>query len=266
MTKHREKHGATTLLVTILILVSAAFAAYVLNESGRIGQWTNGFQKPTQSPAPSPVPAPAPTPPTPQEDTPSPTVAPPAPKKPTPTPVEPKPEDPFLPMPGLPRSALDQGVTRVEHETTKLINEIRSKLGLPITVFDPILYKFSKAHTQNMADAGKIFHSSQEPPLFSEITWGDSGYNGYSASRLANVIVVTWMQKSPDRKWLLHSSIKKSAVSIVNRSNGQYASFTYRIEESQLPSTLEGESDIYTRKTGEKVTWPDWLRQEGYLR
>lgn len=137
----------------------------------------------------------------------------PTPAEPTPVPVKPVPTP--TPTPQLPKKSLSE----LEQETFKLINIGRNRAGVPSAKWDAELYRLSKAHTQEMANQGKLFHT----PIgasYAENCWGGKGYYRYSDDELPAAMVKSWMSSPLHRAWLLHEPIRTSVVSIVITPDG----------------------------------------------
>jgi uncharacterized protein YkwD len=157
-------------------------------------------------------------------------------------------------------------VAEIEKQTFDLINEQRENNGAPATVWDDELYTLSKAHTEEMAERGELFHTPQYAS-YGENCWGGYGYYRYSADKLAQAIVESWMSSPLHRAWLLHAPIRHSVVSVVVSEEGQYASWTFWTDEIGLgPELVRQISDEWRRETGESIPWIDWLYMKGYLK
>jgi len=185
-------------------------------------------------------------------------------QSPTPTPAEPTPA-PVKPVPTpLPQPA-EQSILELEEETFRLINVERNRTGVPSTNWDAELYMLSKAHTQEMANRGDIFHT----PIgssYGENCWGGKGYYHYNKQELAEVIVDGWMSSPLHRAWLLHEPLRMSVVSIVVTPDGQYASWTFWMAEAQEgPELVRRIADEWQRETGGSIPWIEWLKMKGYL-
>jgi len=156
-------------------------------------------------------------------------------------------------------------VLELEQETFRLINNERERAGISPTRWDDKLYKLSKAHTENMANQGRLFHT---PPgaSYAENAWGAS-WGGINRVNLAKVIVDSWMSSPLHRAWILHGSLRTSVVSIVDDNRGQYASWTFWTGEAgQGPTLVRELSNQWMRETGGRIPWIDWLRMKGYLK
>ena len=150
-------------------------------------------------------------------------------------------------------------IHNAERVTFDLINSERVKAGLPATLWDEELYQLSKAHTQEMANQGELFHSPTNGPI-SEDAWGGQGYSRYSEASLAQVIVNSWMSSPLHKAWILHSPIKHSVVSIISNTNGQYASWTFWTSEvGGGPPLVQKAYDLWQSETGGKIPWLTWL-------
>ena len=157
-----------------------------------------------------------------------------------------------------------QELANAERETFRLINAERGYAGVPPIEWDDELYKLSKAHTQAMADRGGLFHSAMGAS-YGENAWGGTGYSRYSSSELAGAIVSSWMSSPLHRAWLLHGSLKSSAVSIVNDDRGQYASWTFWTGEAgEGPELVNKAARLWEAETGGSIPWLDWLDSKGY--
>jgi len=157
-----------------------------------------------------------------------------------------------------------QELANAERETFRLINAERSYAGVPPMEWDDELYKLSRAHTQAMADRGKLFHSPTGA-AYGENAWGGTGYSLISSSELAEVIVSSWMSSPLHRAWLLHEPLRTSVVSIVVIPNGQYASWTFWMGEAgEGPELVNRAVRLWKAETGGRIPWLDWLDSKGY--
>jgi len=185
-----------------------------------------------------------------QPPTPAPTEPTPAPVKPVPTPV-PQPVEPSL--------------LELEEETFRLINVERNRAGVPSTKWDAELYKLSKAHTQEMANRGEMFHTPMGAP-YGENCWGGKGYYHYNKQELPAAIVDNWMSSPLHRAWLLHRPLRTSVVSIVETPDSQFASWTFWMAEAQGgPELVKRIYDEWQRDCGGSIPWIEWLKMKGYL-
>lgn len=145
------------------------------------------------------------------------------------------------------------------------MNVERNRAGVSSTKWDAELYKLSKAHTQEMANRGEIFHTPMGAS-YGENCWGGKGYYHYNKQELAEVIVDTWMSSPLHRAWLLHEPLRTSVVSIVVTLDGQYASWTFWTAEAQGgPELVRRIADEWQRETGGSTPWIEWLKMKGYL-
>jgi uncharacterized protein YkwD len=155
-------------------------------------------------------------------------------------------------------------IEEAEQEAFKLINTVREEAGIPATKWDDELYKFSKQHTQDMANSGELFHT----PVGSthgENVWGGTGYYHYRYDELAKVIVGSWMSSPLHEAWLLHAPIKESVVSIVVTPDGQYASWSFWINTLDRGPELIEEIVREWKSSGSNLPWIEWLKMKGYL-
>jgi len=152
----------------------------------------------------------------------------------------------------------EQALLALEKETFRLINVERERAGVPPTKWDDELYRLSKAHTQEMADKGELFHTPMGAS-YGENAWGAPG-GGISRQNLAQTIVDGWMSSPLHRAWILHAPLKTSVVSIVDDSRGQYASWTFWTGEAGTgPPLVKKAYDIWMSETGGNIPWLDWL-------
>lgn len=116
----------------------------------------------------------------------------------------------------------------------------------------------SKAHTQEMADKGELFHTPMGAS-YGENAWG-APWGGISRQNLAQAIVNSWMSSPLHRAWILHAPLKTSVVSIVDDNRGQYASWTFWMSEAgNGPPLVKKAYDMWISETGGNVPWLDWL-------
>lgn len=152
----------------------------------------------------------------------------------------------------------EQALLELEKETFRLINMERENAGVPPTKWDDYLYRLSKAHTEEMADRGELFHTPMGAS-YGENAWGAS-WGGISRQNLARTIVDSWMSSPLHRAWLLHAPLKTSVVSIVDDNRGQYASWTFWTGEAGTgPPLVKKAYDIWISETGGNIPWLDWL-------
>jgi len=162
-------------------------------------------------------------------------------------------------------SVSSDNVAIAERKAFELINLMREKAGAPATVWDDKLYGLSKAHTQEMAARGELFHTPMDAP-YGENAWGGKGYYRYGEQELATVIVNSWMTSPLHKAWLLHSPIKESVVSIVVSPDGQYASWSFWTSKlSSGPELVMRIADEW-KNSGSGLDWIPWLESKGYLK
>lgn len=174
----------------------------------------------------------------------------------TPTPL-PKPilTKPLEIIPTVPTKTLS--IEEVEKEAFNLINQEREKAGLMPTVWDDNLYSLSKAHTEEMANKGELFHTPMGAS-YAENAWGAS-WGGIRRQDLANKMVSGWMSSPLHRAWILHIPLKTSVVSIVDDNRGQYASWTFRIVGDGGPPLMQKAYNMWMSETGGRIPWLTWL-------
>jgi uncharacterized protein YkwD len=152
----------------------------------------------------------------------------------------------------------DNELERIEKQTFDLINQERIKAGLEPTIWDNKLYNLSKAHTQDMANQGQLFHSPMNG-LIGEDAWGVS-WGGISRQDLAGEIVNSWMSSPLHSAWILHIPLKTSVVSIVDDNRGQYASWTFwTAEAGEGPPLIQRAYNLWQSETGGNIPWLTWL-------
>ncbi len=166
-----------------------------------------------------------------------------------------------LPVVSVPTPTVED----VEKEAFRLINQAREQEGLHPTEWDEELYKLSKAHTQEMANQGKLFHTPMGAS-YAENCWGGEGYYKYSMQELARAIVDSWISSPLHKAWILHGPIRRSVISIVITPTGQYASWTFWMSEvGDGPPLVRELSNKWMQETGGSIPWIDWLKIKGYL-
>ena len=152
----------------------------------------------------------------------------------------------------------EQALLELEKETFRLVNAERENAGVLPTKWDDDLYRLSKAHTEEMADRGELFHTPMGAS-YGENAWGAS-WGGISRQNLARTIVDSWMSSPLHRAWLLYAPLKTSVVSIVDDNRGQYASWTFWTGEAGTgPPLVKKAYDIWISETGGNIPWLDWL-------
>ena len=154
----------------------------------------------------------------------------------------------------------------MEQETFRLVNLERERAGALPTKWDNDLYKLSKAHTEEMAAQGQLFHTPMGAS-YGENCWGGSGYYNYFGQELPSTIVDSWMSSPLHKDWLLHKLIRTSVVSIVLKQDGQWASWTFWTGEAgEGPPLVNKIADEWRRETGESIPWLQWLKMKGCLK
>lgn len=154
----------------------------------------------------------------------------------------------------------------IEQKTFRLINLERERVGALPTKWDNDLYKLSKAHTEDMAVQGQLFHTPVGAS-YGENCWGGSGYYSYFGQDLPMTIVDSWMSSPLHKDWLLHKSLRTSVVSIVLKQDGQWASWTFWTREAgEGPPLVNKIANDWRRETGESIPWLQWLKMKGYLK
>jgi len=103
-----------------------------------------------------------------------------------------------------------------------LVNDIRVEKGITTLSWDDTLYKYSLAHSTEMAKRRDLFHSDINM-AYAENAWGGEGSRSWGASTIVN----SWMNSSKHRTWLLCPHLKHVAVGVAYSSNGMYASWTF---------------------------------------
>jgi len=174
----------------------------------------------------------------------------------TPTPV------PVIPKAVEPPATIPIGISEVEKEAFDLINQARMEAGLKPTTWDDKLYKLSKAHTEDMADKGMLFHTPMGAG-YGENAWGAS-WGRTSKSSLARTMVNGWLSSPLHKAWIMHIPLKTSVVSIVDDSRGQYASWTFYMAGDGGPPLINKAYNMWQTETGGSIPWLDWLDVKGY--
>ena len=158
-------------------------------------------------------------------------------------------------IPTVPTKTLS--IEEVEKEAFSLINQEREKAGLMPTLWDDNLYSLSKAHTEEMANKGELFHTPMGAS-YAENAWGAS-WGGISKKDLASRMVNSWMSSPLHRAWILHIPLRTSVVSIVDDNRGQYASWTFRFVGDGGPPLIQKAYDMWMSETGGGIPWLTWL-------
>jgi len=149
-------------------------------------------------------------------------------------------------------------IEEVERQAFNLINQERQKAGLTTTAWDDALYRLSKAHSEDMATKGTLFHAPVGAS-YAENAWG-APWGGIRRENLASAMVNSWMSSPLHRAWMLHGSLRTSVVSIVDDGRGQYASWTFWMKEAgQGPPLVQKAYSIYMSETGGRIPWLTWL-------
>lgn len=158
----------------------------------------------------------------------------------------------------------DMEIREAEELTFTLINMYREDKGVSPTVWDDKLYELSKAHTQEMAKRGEMFHGSGDE--VGENAWGGRGYHSYTSEDLAMAIATSWVTSPLHNAWLLHTPIKESVVSIVITPDGQYASWSFWINRLSSGPELVQKVVAEWKASGSSLDWIPWLESKGYLK
>jgi len=158
----------------------------------------------------------------------------------------------------------DMDIRRAEESAFTLINMYRQENGIPPTVWDDRLYELSKAHTQEMARRGELFHGLGDE--IGENAWGGRGYYRYDADDLAMAIVASWSKSPLHNAWLLHAPIKESVVSIVVTPDAQYASWSFWMNKLTNGPELVAKVIAEWKASGSELDWIPWLKSKGYLK
>ncbi len=158
----------------------------------------------------------------------------------------------------------EMNVRQAEEAAFTLINVYRQENGAPPTVWDDQLYELSKAHTQEMATRGELFHGSGD--VVGENAWGGLGYYQYNTDDLAMAIVSSWVESPLHNAWLLHAPIKESVVSIVVTPDGQYASWSFWMNKLTYGPALVEKIVSEWKSSGSELDWIPWLKTKGYLK
>jgi S1-C subfamily serine protease len=158
----------------------------------------------------------------------------------------------------------EQALLELEKETFRLVNIERENAGVPPTEWDDELYVLSKAHTEEMAERGELFHTPMGAS-YGENAWGAS-WGRINRQNLARTIVDGWMSSPLHRAWILHAPLRTSVVSIVDDNRGQFASWTFWTGEAGTgPPLVKKAYDMWISETGGNIPWLDWLHNiKGY--
>ncbi len=116
----------------------------------------------------------------------------------------------------------EQRALSIGKQVVTIVNSIRAERGSPELIWDDTLYEYSLAHSKDMAQQRRLFHTDINLP-YGENAWGGEGSKSWSAK----TIVESWMGSPKHRTWLLNPHLKHVAVGIAYSSNGMYASWTF---------------------------------------
>jgi uncharacterized protein YkwD len=118
----------------------------------------------------------------------------------------------------------------VEQGMYRLTNELRRRHGLPVLTRDQSLNRVARAHSEDMVRRQYVNHVSPEGrtpqerlasgcpyalTLTGENIWGAQGTHPLETTRLARIIVDTWMSSSGHREAMLQQEFTDTGVGVV---------------------------------------------------
>ena len=113
-----------------------------------------------------------------------------------------------------------QAGTRLRSAMVPLINDDRANKDRPALKLDLELSRYAKKHSQDMADAGELFHTSDLAAKLKGKSWSIGGENvgmGPSLSDLEDM----FMASTPHRRNILNREFDHFAVGVVE-SDGNF--------------------------------------------
>ena len=144
------------------------------------------------------------------------------PKSPSTTPVTEEPTPQTTPTTNMEEKAL-----KIGKEVVEIVNYIRVERGSEALLWDDKLYDYSLAHSKNMAEEERLFHTDINKS-YAENAWGGEGSKSWGAED----IVESWMTSPKHRTWLLCPHLKHVAVGVAYSDYGMYASWTFWRKET----------------------------------
>lgn len=121
-------------------------------------------------------------------------------------------------------------IEEIEVKVLKCANEVRVTRDTAELIWDDQLHEIAKAHSQEMANSGKLFHSSEDCP-YAENCW--RGIDGRYFQ--PEDIIETWMQSEFHRTWILCPTIRHIGIGLVETENGSlYATWTFWRDETKF--------------------------------
>lgn len=104
------------------------------------------------------------------------------------------------------------------------INKLRQESGIPQLKWDDELYELALVHSQEMADAGEIFHSDTGVERYKD-TWYAENV-AYSDLAIPQLVVQGWNESALHRINLLSEMMTKGAIAASGTGSiGVYVAF-----------------------------------------
>lgn len=119
------------------------------------------------------------------------------------------------------------------YKANQLINSERRRRKISAVAWCSTMYMLAKEHTDNMANAGFLFHSHRDALKGGENCWGGKGYFAKSSEQLARAMVRGWMSSPKHRAWILDKRVKSAAVGISVSKHGTFAAWAFSDSISQ---------------------------------
>lgn len=129
-----------------------------------------------------------------------------------------------LNQPSTQQEGTTNQIETMEGEVLALVNEERMGRGTPRLIWDDELGEIAEEHSLEMAEQGKLFHSSVSQP-YAENCWGGSTGSAYYID--SGDIVESWLSSDKHRTWLLCPHLEHVGVGIVVSGGEMYASWTF---------------------------------------
>jgi uncharacterized protein YkwD len=104
--------------------------------------------------------------------------------------------------------------TGLRGEMLQLINDARERNDRKALELDVELSKYARRHSQDMADAGGLFHTANLAAKLKDVHWSSAGENIGTGGSLAN-IKDAFMASKPHRQNVLNRDFDHVAIGVV---------------------------------------------------
>lgn len=140
-------------------------------------------------------------------------------------------ETPFSPSPDSENSG--SFLPAVEQEIFRMVNEERTKAGVPTLSYNTTMEKYARIKSKDMGDRNYFSHENPEGQLITEqmskdgvtySAWGENiAYVQGSASNAASEIMNMWMNSPGHRQNILSTNFTSIGVGVSQHGNTIYA-------------------------------------------